>query len=64
MPVLPGYFPHLTGTPITTRFGLISDIIVAIIIIASFFAFYWCIWRKYSNIGENVEDEEENEEDI
>jgi hypothetical protein len=65
VPGLPsGSFTQVTGTPITTRVGLSIDIIVAFIIMASFFAFYWCIWRKYNRMGENVEDEEENEDNI
>lgn len=59
MPGLPSQtFAQVTGRPIRTRIGLIIDIIVALLFIASFFAFYWWFWRKYSNIGENVEDEE------
>jgi hypothetical protein len=43
---------------ITTGVDLIIDIIVAIIIIASFLGFYWFVWRN-NNLNNMVKDEGE-----
>lgn len=74
MPYLPGSFPHVTGTLITTKVGIIITIIVIFIFIAGFYIFYKSVLinpvldpntdNTLDDKWRNPQDKEKHEEDV